>query len=81
MIFEYFNCFRHSLLANQLMNKVYSSFGIWLRVQDLFSYPTVASLAKLIDSILSKEDNQPVALTANINLVDEVDKHDQGIVK
>ena len=63
------------------MNQVISTFGIRLAVQDLFSYPTISSLAKLIDSRLSKEENQPVAMTTPVNLVDEVNKHDQGIVK
>ena len=63
------------------MNQVISTFGIRLAVQDLFSYPTISSLAKLIDSRLSKEENQPVAMTTSVNLVDEVNKHDQGIVK
>ena len=63
------------------MNQASSTFGIRLAVQDLFSYPTISSLAKLIDSRLSKEENQPVAMTTTINLVDEVNKHDQGIVK
>ena len=63
------------------MSQVSSAFGIRLAVKDLFSYPTIASLSKLVDAKLSKDGKQPVAITTAINLVDEVNKHDQGIVK
>ena len=48
----------------------------------LFSYPTIGSLAKLVDAKLAKDDKQaPVVVKETLNLVDEVNKHDQGIVK
>ena len=63
------------------MSQVSSAFGIRLAVKDLFLYPTIASLSKLVDAKLSKDGKQPVAISTAINLVDEVNKHDQGIVK
>ena len=63
------------------MNQVTSTFGLRLAVQDLFSYPTISSLAKLIDAKLAKDDKQPAIMKTTLDLVDEVNKHDQGIVK
>ena len=69
-------------MATQLMTQLNSTFDLRLAVQELFSYPTIASLAKLVDAKLAKDDKQaPIVVKETLNLVDEVNKHDQGIVK
>ena len=74
--------YSHSLLATELINRLNGHFGVKLSVQELFSYPTVAALSKLIDSKLSSDVDTPVKTRLHeVDLVAEVNKHDQVVVK
>lgn len=74
--------FRHSLLATELITKVNCSYGVKLRVQDLFSYPTLSSLCGYIDSNLNQGSTQPQQpKVTRMDLEAEVEKHDVCVVK
>lgn len=75
-------------MATELLLRAKRKFNINLAVRDLFLYPTVASLAKYIDSCLvnngegngsqrSKEDIPE----QQIDLLAEVERHDLGVMK
>ncbi|BFZ14993.1 hypothetical protein BsWGS_18032 [Bradybaena similaris] len=84
---SFFDLGGHSLMATELLLRAKRKFNINLAVRDLFLYPTVASLAKYIDSCLinngegngnqrSKEDIPE----QQIDLLAEVERHDQGVM-
>lgn len=62
-----------------LLGKLQAKVGVDLTVKDLFLYPTVSSMARLIEHRKSKV----VELEAlpQLDLVKEVERHDQGKVK
>jgi hypothetical protein len=69
-------------LATELINRLNSQFGVKLSVQELFSYPTVSALSKLIDSKLNTDVDKPVQTRLNnVDLVAEVNKHDHNVIK
>ena len=78
----YMYTYRHSLLATELISKVNAMLEVRLRVQDLFSFPTLSSLCKLIDSRLNKDSktSQEEALP-KLDLEAEVENHDVCVVK
>ncbi|QLY28277.1 amino acid adenylation domain-containing protein [Nocardia huaxiensis] len=49
---DFFALGGHSLLAVQVINQVQRSWGVELRVAELFAHPRVESFAALIDSVL-----------------------------
>lgn len=76
--------FRHSLLATELLVQLRDIYNVGLTVQDLFTYPTIASLSRLLDTKLNKSPpngNGTVAVIPTFDLTTEVDRHDQGNVK
>jgi acyl carrier protein len=58
--------FRHSLLAASLIGEINDTFGIKLRVQDLFQNPSVEMMASLLDHNISASNK--------INLLEELNK-------
>lgn len=75
---------RHSLLATELITKVNTLYPVKLRVQDLFSYPTLSSLCGFIDARMEQsEGNRQIEQPAvpTIDLEAEVEKHDVCVVK
>lgn len=72
-------------MATELLLRAKTKFKVDLAVRDLFQYPTVASLAKLIDSIKSESTGDKTANDESsehrLDLVAEVRRHDQGVTK
>ncbi|KAJ8297813.1 hypothetical protein KUTeg_024344 [Tegillarca granosa] len=76
------NTYRHSLLATELLVQLRDKYNVGLTVQDLFTYPTIASLSRLLDAKLNKSQNgKAAAVIPTFDLMTEVDRHDQGNVK
>ena len=74
--------YRHSLLATQLLERARNKFQVELAVRDLFQFPTVASLATLIDSRLDKSrGGSPPVQSPQLDFYAEVERHDQGVSK
>ncbi|HEX6738177.1 MAG TPA: phosphopantetheine-binding protein, partial [Vicinamibacteria bacterium] len=48
---NFFELGGHSLLATRVISAVLEEFGCGLRIKDLFSYPSLAELARLIDAL------------------------------
>ncbi|XP_046580237.1 linear gramicidin synthase subunit D-like [Haliotis rubra] len=71
---------RSLLLAAQLLNVVQEQFGLRIAVQDLFSYPTVYSLSRLLDNKLNNTVTKCPAQRPKLDLKAEVEKHDQGVL-
>ncbi|CAL1531382.1 unnamed protein product [Lymnaea stagnalis] len=83
---SFFDLGGHSLMATELLQRARKKFKVNLSVRDLFLYPTVASLAKLIDARLfsqgSGDSNGAVngeAVEPQVDLRAEVMRHDQGV--
>lgn len=58
--------FRHSLLAACVIGEINDTFGIKLRVKDLFQNPSAEMMASLLDHNISASNK--------INLLEELDK-------
>lgn len=58
--------FRHSLLAASVIGEINDTFGVKLRVHDLFLNPSVEMMASLLD--------QNISASNKINLLEELDK-------
>ncbi|XP_038055415.1 linear gramicidin synthase subunit D-like [Patiria miniata] len=76
---SFFDLGGHSLLAARLLNQIKDGFGVEMTVRELFIHSTVAQMSTLIDSKIVG-DNVDQSLHHNINLHEEVEQHDQGIV-
>ncbi|RUS78344.1 hypothetical protein EGW08_013895 [Elysia chlorotica] len=77
---SFFDLGGHSLLATELLERARNKFQIDLAVRDLFKFPTVASLATLIDSRLDNtRSRSPPVQTPQLDLHAEVKRHDQGV--
>lgn len=69
-------------MATELITRLNSHFEVRVHVQELFSYPTIASISTLIDSKLNKDVETPEKLqVSDLNLLAEVDRHDYDVVK
>nr|CAD7594039.1 unnamed protein product [Timema genevievae] len=70
---NFFDLGGHSLLAARLLSEMNEQLGLDLIISDLFSHPTVYSMAGFIDDpqVTSGE-------TVKLDLNAEVDRHDQG---
>ncbi|XP_046369445.2 glycine betaine reductase ATRR-like isoform X1 [Haliotis rufescens] len=77
---SFFDMGGHSLLAAQLLNVIQEKFGFRIAVQDLFSYPTVYSLSRMLDSKLNNTVTKCCAQRPKLDLQTEVEKHDQGVL-
>ncbi|XP_033112958.1 linear gramicidin synthase subunit D-like isoform X1 [Anneissia japonica] len=80
---NFFDLGGHSLLAARLLNKVQNAFRVKLTVTDLFNYPTVTSMSQLLEECRQKCLNSRSfeILHPIVDLVAEVKKHDQGIMR
>jgi len=67
---SFFDIGGHSLLAAKLVQKVKTDLGKQIGVIDLFSHPTIESLAKVIDGADSKESMRSVDLNHEVELYD-----------
>lgn len=59
------NLFRHSLLAASVIGEINDTFGVNLRVYDLFLNPNVKTMALLLDQNIISTSNE-------VNLMDEL---------
>lgn len=73
--------FRHSLLATELLNHIREKFDIDIAVKDLFLFPTISSISKLIDTKLNKSEDINSLQIQDVNLENEVQVHSQVKVK
>ncbi|UZO79163.1 amino acid adenylation domain-containing protein [Aquimarina sp. ERC-38] len=48
----------HSLLATRLISKLKSEYGIGIPIKTIFNYPTIHELAKFLDILGNKEDDE-----------------------
>ena len=48
---DFFDLGGHSIFALRTVHRVFEEFGVELTIDDLFSYPTLASLAQRIDAL------------------------------
>ena len=76
-----FHFSRHSLLATELLNHIREKFDIDIAVKDLFLFPTISSISKLIDNKLNKSDDINGLPMQEVNLDNEVQVHSQVKVK
>lgn len=60
-----FHYFRHSLLAASVIGEINDTFGVNLRVYDLFLNPNVKKMALLLDQNIISTSNE-------VNLVEEL---------
>jgi amino acid adenylation domain-containing protein len=56
---NFFDLGGHSLLATQLASRILRTFGVELKLQDVFNAPTVGEIASLIDSVLIQTSDDP----------------------
>lgn len=75
-------------MATELLQRAKKKFNVNLAVRDLFLYPTVASLSKLIDGRMASSNGDDARSNTNgdlseptIDLNAEVTRHDQGVSK
>lgn len=66
MFNDYLFYFRHSLLAASVIGEINDTFGVKLRVHDLFLNPSVEMMASLLD--------QNISASNKINLLEELNK-------
>ncbi|GFN88138.1 linear gramicidin synthase subunit d-like, partial [Plakobranchus ocellatus] len=77
---SFFDLGGHSLLASELLERARAKFQVDLAVRDLFQYPTVSSLAMLIDRRLGNtRSGSPEVFLQQLDLQAEVQRHDQGV--
>ncbi|KAK6976349.1 linear gramicidin synthase subunit D [Biomphalaria glabrata] len=83
---SFFDLGGHSLMATELLQRARKKFQVTLAVKDLFLYPTISSLAKLIDARLANNNGSEAISNVNgeatepkIDLHAEVTRHDQGV--
>ncbi|XP_059147349.1 uncharacterized protein LOC131935076 [Physella acuta] len=83
---SFFDLGGHSLMATELLQRAKKKFNVNLAVRDLFLYPTVASLSKLIDGRMASSNGDDARSNTNgdlseptIDLNAEVIRHDQGV--
>ncbi|XP_022103047.1 uncharacterized protein LOC110985905 isoform X2 [Acanthaster planci] len=76
---SFFDLGGHSLLAARLLNQIRDGFGVQMTVRELFIHSTVTQMSALIDSKLVGESPDQGSYHA-LNLHEEVNQHDQGIV-
>uniref|UniRef100_A0A1I8I4I0 Fatty acid synthase n=2 Tax=Macrostomum lignano TaxID=282301 RepID=A0A1I8I4I0_9PLAT len=78
---SFFDYGGHSLLATKLLSKVNEQLGCQLSVKELFQYPTVQEMARLIDAAAARgtgtADETPEAEARTFDLKTEVANHDQ----
>lgn len=63
------------MLATKLLNLLKSEFNINLSVRELFSMPTVAGLAQLVDGMIA-DPNASISAKTTVDLSAEVEIHD-----
>ncbi|XP_071951852.1 uncharacterized protein [Antedon mediterranea] len=80
---NFFDLGGHSLLAARLLNKIQETFCVKLSVSDLFNYPTITSMAQLLEECKEKNlhSRSFEVVHPSIDLVAEVKNHDQGIMR
>lgn len=66
------------MLATKLLGKVKEKFGVELAVRDLFVHSSVSAMAKMIDGQESLTSRETLP---TVDLIKEVDSHDQPIGK
>lgn len=66
MLLTFIYYFRHSLLAATVIGEINDSFGVQLRVRDLFLNPSVETMASLLD--------QNISMSNEVNLIEELNK-------
>ncbi|KAH9494553.1 hypothetical protein Btru_019837 [Bulinus truncatus] len=83
---SFFDLGGHSLMATELLQRARKKFQVNLAVRDLFLYPTISSLAKLIDTRLANNNGLEAGVTLNgefnepkLDLHAEVTRNDQGV--
>ena len=59
---DFFDLGGHSIFALRAVHRVFDEFGVEVTIDDLFTFPTLASLAQRIDT-LAKWQHPPQALT------------------
>lgn len=74
---SFFDLGGHSLLATELLNHIREKFDIDIAVKDLFLFPTISSISKLIDSKLNKSEDVNSPQIQDVNLENEVQVHSQ----
>uniref|UniRef100_A0A915Q4E9 Carrier domain-containing protein n=1 Tax=Setaria digitata TaxID=48799 RepID=A0A915Q4E9_9BILA len=67
---SFFDLGGHSLLAARLLYKIEEEFGVQLSMRELFSTPTVCSLARRIDSKDKSDELENVDLTHQVTIHD-----------
>jgi acyl carrier protein len=48
---DFFDLGGHSIFALQTVHRVFDEFGVEITIDDLFTFPTLASLAQRIDTL------------------------------
>jgi acyl carrier protein len=48
---DFFDLGGHSIFALQTVHRVFEEFGVEVTIDDLFTFPTLASLAQRIDTL------------------------------
>ncbi|KAK3100605.1 hypothetical protein FSP39_022476 [Pinctada imbricata] len=75
---SFFDLGGHSLLATEMLILLRKTYSVDIAVKDLFMYPTIHSVSRFIEAKSSKSSDVIVEKEPEINLLEEVDKYDQG---
>ena len=75
------SCYRHSLLATELLLQLRAKFSMDIAVKDLFTYPTIHSISRFIEAQINKTNDVVMVMEPEVNLQEEVNKYDQSKVK
>jgi acyl carrier protein len=51
---DFFDLGGHSIFAMQMVHRVFEEFGVEVTIDDLFTFPTLASLARRIDTVAAQ---------------------------
>ena len=62
---DFFTCGGHSLLAIRLMALIRESFGVPLKIRDIFNSSTLAELAEMLDLLAEQRESAMLAEPAN----------------